>query len=124
MSAQCDVQNRDFIHRRTRNPLLVARAVWRLVRDPGATEEATILEDVFARSPRFRKYARWDRVAHRLLPGVPTTTELQQLPRALMPSQRVGGRANAPGRCLVWTGVLNGSVPSMTSGAIWGCLKE
>ena len=39
----------DYIHHRTRNPFLIVRAVWRLARDLGATREATILEDVFAR---------------------------------------------------------------------------
>lgn len=71
----------DYIHKRTRNPLLVARAVWRLVKNLGATREATILEDYFSRSPSMKKYSRWDLVGERFLPGKYTEQQLAGLPR-------------------------------------------
>jgi ubiquinone biosynthesis protein Coq4 len=71
----------EYIHKRTRNPLLVARAAWRLVRNLGATPEATILEDYFSRSHWMKKYSRWDLVGERLLPGEYTEQQLAALPR-------------------------------------------
>ena len=71
----------EYIHKRTRNPLLVARAAWRLVRNLGATREATILEDYFSRSDWMKKYSRWDLVGERLLPGEYTGQQLAALPR-------------------------------------------
>lgn len=70
-----------YIHKRTRNPLLVARAAWRLVKNLGDTREATTLEDYFSRSPRMRKYSRWDLVGERFLPGRYTEQQLAELPR-------------------------------------------
>ena len=74
-------QSIEYIHTPTRNPLRVLRAAWRLVRDLGATREATILEDAFSRSPWLRKYAGWDSVVARLLPGTWSSEGLQSLPR-------------------------------------------
>ncbi len=70
-----------YIHKRTRNPLLVARAAWRLVKNLGATQEATILEDYFSRSPSMKKYSRWDLVGERFLPGIYSEQQLTGLPR-------------------------------------------
>lgn len=74
-------QTVEYLHQRTRNPLRIIRALWRLVRDLGATREATILEDVFARSALLKKYARWDLVVAKVMPGELSEQELQQLPR-------------------------------------------
>ncbi len=71
----------EYIHKKTRNPLLVARAAWRLVKDLGATREATILEDYFSRAAWMRKYSRWDVVAERFLPGRLSEQQLAELPR-------------------------------------------
>ncbi len=71
----------EYIHTRTRNPLRIARAALRLVRDLGATREATILEDAFSRSPWLRRYAGWGRVVERLMPGEWSREKLQALPR-------------------------------------------
>ena len=73
----------EHIHKRTRNPLLVARAAWRLVKDLGVTREATILEDYFSRSPSMKKYSLWDLVGERFLPGKYTEQQLKELPRLL-----------------------------------------
>ncbi len=72
---------REYIHKKTRNPLLVARAAWRLVRDLGATREATILEDYFSRASWMKKYSRWDLVGERFLPGDYSKQQLGDLPR-------------------------------------------
>ncbi len=71
----------EYIHKRTRNPLLVARAAWRLVKDLGATREATILEDYFSRATWMKKYSRWDVVGERFLPGALSEQQLAELPR-------------------------------------------
>jgi ubiquinone biosynthesis protein Coq4 len=71
----------EYVHTPTRNPLRVARSAWRLVRDLGATRDATILEDAFSRSPWLRKYAGWDSVVARLMPGPWPEEELRSLPR-------------------------------------------
>lgn len=71
----------EYIHTRTRNPLRIARAALRLVRDLGATREATILEDAFSRSPWLRRYAGWGRIVERLMPGEWSREKLQALPR-------------------------------------------
>ena len=71
----------EYIHKRTHNPLLVARAAWRLVKDLGATREATILEDYFSRAAWMKKYSRWDVVGERFLPGELSEQQLAELPR-------------------------------------------
>ena len=71
----------EYIHKKTRNPLLVARAAWRLVKNLGATEEATVLEDYFSRSGWMKKYSRWDLVCERFLPGEYTAQQLTELAR-------------------------------------------
>jgi len=71
----------EYIHTRTRNPLRIARATLGLVRDLGATRDATILEDAFSRSPWLRRYAGWGRVVERLMPGEWSREKLQGLPR-------------------------------------------
>jgi ubiquinone biosynthesis protein Coq4 len=81
MSAAHPDQQVKYIHTPTRNPLLVARAAWRLVRNLGATREATILEDAFSRSPWLKKYAGWNRVVQRLMPEDLDQRELSKLPR-------------------------------------------
>ncbi|MEP5567580.1 MAG: Coq4 family protein, partial [Halioglobus sp.] len=70
-----------YIHKRTSNPLVVARAAWRLVKDLGATREATILEDYFSRAAWMKKYSRWDAVGDRFLPGKLNEQQLAELPR-------------------------------------------
>ncbi len=74
-------QQIEYIHKRTRNPLMVARAAWRLVRDLGATQEATILEDYFSRASWMKKFSRWDLVGERFLPGEYSDKQLADLPR-------------------------------------------
>lgn len=81
MAATVSGQDVEYIHKQTRNPFLVARAAWRLVKDLGATREATILEDAFSRSPWLRKYAGWERVVQRLMPGDFDQRKLSELPR-------------------------------------------
>jgi ubiquinone biosynthesis protein COQ4 len=71
----------EYIHSQTRNPFRIARACWRLVKDLGATKEATIIESQFMRSKWFKKYAGWERAADRLMPGEHTQEILDQLPR-------------------------------------------
>lgn len=73
--------NVDYIHQPTRNPLRIALAITRLVRDLKATRDATILEDAFSRSRWLRKYAGWGRVVEALMPGDWTPQAIQQLPR-------------------------------------------
>lgn len=70
-----------YIHSQTRNPFVVARAFVRLVRDLGATREATIIESQFMRSRWLKKYAGWRRAADRLMPGEYSQARLDQLPR-------------------------------------------
>ena len=79
--ASQDQQKIQYIHRRTRNPYIILRAIWRLVHDLGATAEATILEDVFIRSRLLRRFAGWREVAVRLLPDGGTDVNVGALPR-------------------------------------------
>jgi ubiquinone biosynthesis protein COQ4 len=51
---------------RVRNPLRIALALWRVVRDLRNTYEAGIVEMAFARSRRMRRFARWDQMIARL----------------------------------------------------------
>ena len=71
----------EYSHKKTRNPIIVARSAWRLVRNLVATREATILEDYFSRAAWMKKYARWDVVAERFLPGGLSAQQLADLPR-------------------------------------------
>ena len=71
----------EYIHRPTRNPYVVARACLRLVKDLGATREATIIESQFMRSRWLKKYAGWQRAADRLMPGKYTHDDLDSLAR-------------------------------------------
>ena len=50
----------------TRNPFRYLLAVWRVMRDTSATEEAAIVEMGFARSKLGRRFARWDDVLETL----------------------------------------------------------
>lgn len=75
------VGTEDYIHRPTRNPLRVALATFRLVRDLKATRDATILEHAFSRSRWLRRYAGWRGVADRLLPGNRDSEDMTGLPR-------------------------------------------
>lgn len=71
----------EYIHKKTRNPVLVVRAAWRLIKDLGATREATILEDYFSRAAWMKKYSRWDVVGERFLAGELSEEQLAELPR-------------------------------------------
>ena len=51
---------------RIRNPLRVARALWRVTQDLSRTEDAAIVQITFARSRRFARFAQWDQVAKQL----------------------------------------------------------
>ena len=52
--------------RPTRNPFRYLLAVWRVMRDTSATDEAAIVEIGFARSKLGRRFARWDDVLETL----------------------------------------------------------
>ena len=71
----------DYLHTPTRNPFVIVRACWRLVKDLGATKEATIIESQFMRSKWLNKYAGWEKAADRLMPGKFTAEALDALPR-------------------------------------------
>lgn len=90
-------QEPQYIHKRTRNPVLVARAAWRLVKNLGATREATILEDYFSRAQWMKKYSRWDLVGERFLPGDLSEQQLGDLPRLTYLDLDKLGSSCAPG---------------------------
>lgn len=81
MTAISIEQKTQYIHRPTRNPYIILRACWRVVRNLGATAEATILEEVFVRSRLMQRFAGWKAVAARVLPNTVTAAELRTLPR-------------------------------------------
>jgi ubiquinone biosynthesis protein COQ4 len=81
MTAISIEQKIQYIHRPTRNPYIILRACWRVVRNLGATAEATILEEVFVRSRLMRRFAGWKAVAARHLPNSVTAADLRALPR-------------------------------------------
>lgn len=69
------------VHRPTRNPLRVIRAVWRTIRDLGNTEEALTVEMAFFRSRLLRPYARWDESARELRADPRTAAAFERRPR-------------------------------------------
>ena len=75
------IDDNTYIHKPTRNPLRIALASLRLVRDLKSTRDATILEDAFSRSRWLRNFAGWTRVVEQLMPGEWTPESIQRLPR-------------------------------------------
>jgi ubiquinone biosynthesis protein Coq4 len=67
------------IHKPTRNPFRILRAVWRTLREPSDTKQVTIVEDVFMSSRMLQKYAGWECAAAHLQ-GLNPHLDFQLLP--------------------------------------------
>jgi len=71
----------ETVHKPTRNPLRIARAAWRFLRDLSNTEEATTVEMAFFGSKLLRKYARWEESACELRADPRTRDSFERRPR-------------------------------------------
>lgn len=73
----------EYVHKRTRNPFRIARAVWRVLKDPESTPDVLIVEDVFNHSRLTRRIAAWESVAERHIPGELDVAKLAGGPRLI-----------------------------------------
>ncbi len=71
----------ETVHKPTRNPIRIAAAAWRLVRDLSRTEDATLVEMTFMKSRMLRKYARWNEAARALRADPRTRDAFERRPR-------------------------------------------
>jgi len=73
----------EYVHKRTRNPFRIVRAVWRTLKDPKSTPDVLIVEDVFNHSRLTRRIAAWESVAERHIPDETDVAKLAGRPRLI-----------------------------------------
>ena len=69
------------VHKSTRNPFRILRALWRVTRDLGDTESALLVEMTFFKSRALRQYARWEESARELRATSETAEAFKRRPR-------------------------------------------